>query len=68
MRVRPRCAVVAVPAESADADDLLLAAMDAGAEDVLEPAADDADPNDIPRCVSLPLPSDLGGLYRGNLY
>jgi len=28
--VQPRCAVVAVPAESADADELLLAAMDAG--------------------------------------
>lgn len=41
-----RCGVIAVPAEKIDSDSLLLAAMDAGAEDVLEPQSDRQDDED----------------------
>lgn len=35
--------VIYVKADKVEADDLLLAAMDAGAEDVVEPSSDDED-------------------------
>ena len=42
-----RAGVIYVKADKVDADDLLLAAMDAGAEDVIEPSsAEDEDGED----------------------
>lgn len=50
-----RCGVISVPAEKIDSDSLLLAAMDAGADDVVEPQleaeADDEDETDAPTPV-----------------
>ncbi len=41
-----RAGVIYVKADSVKSDELLLAAMDAGAEDVLEPEADEDEDND----------------------